>query len=297
MSTSTSSLAAETNPATEITVSARRISPKDNWYGLADAEERRKRQNRLNQRAHRLRKHQKDLENARPRVHLPISRPTPRDSAAAATAPELHHGREPRPSSSVAERILEIPSDWKRHILLRRLAEFHSSYALNCPTADHLITLTRVNVYRAFVNNMVSLGITWEWMEDDSISPFTMVRPGSELAIYPPSLNPTSLQQRRIHHTWIDFFPHPVMRDNLLNRENDSDDEDLCTDIMGFWEGSATGPNSLIVWGEPSDPANWEITEGFLGKWGWVVDGCEEVMRATNYWRAQRGEEPLFLNE
>jgi hypothetical protein len=32
-----------------------------------------------------------------------------------------------------------------------------------------------------------------------------------------------------------------------------------------------------------------------LKKWGWLLEGCEGVMEATNWWRASRGEEPLVV--
>lgn len=197
--------------------------------------------------------------------------------------------------SALVGQWLENPSQEKEALLVKHVTDFYHSAALNCPKSSHLLTLTRVNVYRAFVSNMVLLSISWDWMDEDSIYPFAMVRPGSETANFPGSLPPTALQRSRVHHTWIDLFPSPIIRDNLLKRGNDWDDEELCTDIMGFWEGNSTGPNGLIVWGEPSDPSNWEVTEGFIRKWGWVVKGCGEVLRATNYWRAKRGEEPLYF--
>ena len=104
-----------------------------------------------------------------------------------------------------------------------------------------------------------------------------MLRPGcdseEEERRLPVGLRPTELQRSRAHHPWIDFFPSPVMRDNLLRVLDEWDEEDLCTDIMGFWDGTSTGPCGLIVWGEPSVPGNWEVTEGFVRKWGWVVRG------------------------
>ncbi|KAL4994920.1 hypothetical protein BDV10DRAFT_197109 [Aspergillus recurvatus] len=194
----------------------------------------------------------------------------------------------------------EMPDAYKMEIMLQQMAQFHASYLLNCPSADHLLSLTRINVHRAFVNNMVTLGITWEWMKDDSISPFSMARPGffdldHAVVPLPDSLRPTELQRKSVHHTRIDLFPCPLMRNNLIQMGNDWDDEELCTDIMGFWDGTtATGPFGLIIWGEPSDPRAWEITEGFFRKWGWVIHGCLDLMWSTNYWRAKRGERPLF---
>ena len=169
----------------------------------------------------------------------------------------------PYPSSSENTLWAEISCTEKRKILLDQMAQFLNSYRRTCPTSSHLLTVTKVNVYRGFVSNMVTLGLTWEWMEEDSISPFTILRPGSEPLVLPEKLRPPALQRSRIHHTWIDFFPCPVMRNNLLQAGNDWDEE-LCGDIMGFWDGCSTGPHGLIVWGEPSDSRNWEITEGFL---------------------------------
>ncbi|KAL3455220.1 hypothetical protein BJX64DRAFT_78005 [Aspergillus heterothallicus] len=330
----------------------------DNWHGVWDAKERRRRQNRINQRAHRLRtRRQQGYEDADPylRGNDPVQVPQPQPSTAnnsllsleprpielpnRRTYPEslpeqverlesalLTISTESRPfpvsipspetsSSAAADTALsifmstqaakistlclKIPDANKKAILMRQVARFHSSYKLNCPSADHLLSLTRVNVHRAFVANMVALGVTWEWMKEESISPFFVsgpaVVPGAVAAL-PEKMRPTELQRRSVHHTWIDLFPCPVMRDNLIRRGNDWDDEELCVDIMGYWDGNSTGPHGLIVWGEPGDTASWEVTEGFLSKWGWLVRGCVELMRSTNYWRAKRSLRPLFPN-
>jgi hypothetical protein len=84
------------------------------------------------------------------------------------------------------------------------------------------------------------------------------------------------------------------MRDNLLRAGNEWDDEELCIDIMGFWDGNVGDSHGLVVWGDPSDPRNWEVQPGFVKKWGWVIRGCDEIIYSTNRWRAKRGEQPLF---
>lgn len=187
-----------------------------------------------------------------------------------------------------------LPCPQKRRKLIEQLAIFHNSYVMNCPLSNHLLTLTKMNVHRAFMCNMVSLGITWEWMQDDSISPFYTVGPAKEFLPMRPTLTPTALQRNSEHHTWIDLFPCPLMRDNLVKAGNEWDDEDLCSDIMGFWNGSSPDPQGLIVWGDPSDIRNWEIQPGFVKKWGWIIRGCSEIIRSSNHWRAKRGERPLF---
>ncbi|GLA50058.1 hypothetical protein AnigIFM63604_006077 [Aspergillus niger] len=302
--------------------------PGDDWYGISDAKERRRRQNRLNQRVRRYKARlaQAGSIASNGQSH-PVITPTQSflniestdqpqstqpypgrivepDVTALTRLPAGHNGSEvsnetinrntTSPQAQVNALCSENPHRDKADILLQRIAEFHSSYQLNCPQADHLLSLTRMNVHRAFVANMATLGITWEWMKDDSISPFSLGRPGHDLAVLPDSLRPTELQRRSPHHTWIDLFPCPIMRNNLIRVGDDWDDEELCTDIMGFWDGTSTGPFGLIIWGEPSDPRSWEITEGFLKKWGRLVHGCVDLMWSTNHWRAKRGERPLF---
>ena len=39
--------------------------------------------------------------------------------------------------------------------------------------------------------------------------------------------------------------------------------------------------------------AAWEISQAFLTNWAWLVD--HELLRASNFWRAERGEGPLIL--
>lgn len=54
-----------------------------------------------------------------------------------------------------------------------------------------------------------------------------------------------------------------------------------------------SGRKGLIVWGEPHDTQSWEATPGFLAKWAWVVEGCEQLVETSNRWRMSRGEEPM----
>lgn len=62
--------------------------------------------------------------------------------------------------------------------------------------------------------------------------------------------------------------------------------EDISADV-------AAGRNCLIVWDDPWDISSWEVTPGYLKKWGWLLEGCEELILSTNRWRASRYEEPL----
>lgn len=169
------------------------------------------------------------------------------------------------------------------------------SYVLGSPSTDHLLTLCKVNVFRAFMSNMSTLGMSTgpEWMEDEAISPFSTSLPGYlPQDNLPVSLRPTRLQTKATHHPWLDFFPFPRIRDNLIMR-GDFDDHPLCLDIMGFWDVTEESCG-LLVWGEPSNPESWEVSENFLKRWPWVVTGCPELLESTNRWRRSRGEKLIF---
>ncbi|KAL3440607.1 hypothetical protein BJX65DRAFT_316362 [Aspergillus insuetus] len=153
-------------------------------------------------------------------------------------------------------------SNSKTLLLKRILVDFvqsaTESYTRGEPSADHLLSLTKVNVVRAFTRNLRSLGWPRACMERSAISPF--------VARIPASLRPTHRQQSVLHHPW-------------LTDRGGCDCEQLCSDIMDFWRRSEEHPFdiALLVWGEPSD------------KWAWVVLGCPEILESTNSWRRKRG--------
>lgn len=50
----------------------------------------------------------------------------------------------------------------------------------------------------------------------------------------------------------------------------------------------------LKIWGPlPWDPMSWEFDAYMLRKWWFLID--DDMVRTTNFWRAQRGEEGLVL--
>ena len=192
-----------------------------------------------------------------------------------------------------------MPNIARREILIEQLAQVYNNYVMNCPRSQQLLTVTMMNVHRAFVSNMLTLGLSWEYMKDDSMSPISTLQPSREQSQLPESLRPTSLQRSKPHHAWVDLFPCPVMRNNLLQAGeagDDWDDDALCADLMGYWLGGSTSPYGLIIWGDPSNPQDWEFTEGFLKKWGWTLRGCDDLILATNRWREKRGERALFAS-
>ena len=166
-------------------------------------------------------------------------------------------------------------------------------YFLGSPRVDQLVTIVQFNVLRALVSNNLTLGFATNWLEADAISPWTSTEEHRSISC-PSSLLPTTLQRNVPHHPWIDFFPVPKMRDNLLLAEDSYDEYALCNDLVDCFDVTED-MTGLIVWGESWDPSGWEVSERFSKKWAWVIKGCKELLESTNYWRVTRGEDPLLL--
>jgi len=179
-------------------------------------------------------------------------------------------------------------------------------------SADHLIHLIQFNVYRAVLSNMSTLRLldmfSCEVQLDETVRISALPLPGA----IPPTLEPTALQKTVPHAPFVDLFPLPALRDALIKAAGQFDDCDLCIDLLGSiaakhvpktaekaadsqggaWEHD--NRKGLVVWGEPWRVASWEVEEGFVRKWGWMLrENCEELLRSTNTWRQVRGEEPL----
>ncbi|KIW01731.1 uncharacterized protein PV09_06908 [Verruconis gallopava] len=243
----------------------------EDWTGITSPQQRRKLQNRLNQRIWR-RRHAKKGKNGNK----------------IGTASELDFAR-----NGVQQNVCcTYGTPNGVNALVRFEAFARHQNRLGSPRTDMLLTLIKFNVFRALMDINTMLGFSLEWLREDSISPFYENTNNNTRSDCPVTLRPTLLQQTVEHHPWIDLMPLPTMRDNIL-RVNYFDDTPLCHDIvdnrqcMGDWSG-------LIVWGDPWNPYNWEITESFAKNWAWVLYGCWELFESTNIWRAKRGEPKLF---
>lgn len=165
------------------------------------------------------------------------------------------------------------------------------------PKTDHLISLSRLNVHKAIHENLRAVGMTPEWTADDDALSIFNVAPSHVIeSRIPDNLRPTLIQRNIPHHPWLDFFPCPHMRDQLIIAGDSFDDDDLCHDLMAFWDTRNTGA-TLLVWGPASDPQNWEVTEGFAKKWSWVLRRSPGLLASSNSWRRSRGEKPLVWRD
>lgn len=174
-----------------------------------------------------------------------------------------------------------------------------------------------------------------------------------DYSMLPDTLVPTETQRSRIHQRWINTFPFPRMRENLIQWEKHFDHMEFACDVIGIYTGNkkkrlqslagrspgfgsgsgsgavavadtgsdlvdvdslrglpggptlqgdgtlddelTTDRRGLILWGEPHRAESWEATPGFLRKWMWTIEGCDELIESTNRWRRVRGEEPIRI--
>lgn len=203
---------------------------------------------------------------------------------------------------------------------LQRFAlEAVRSYMLNRPDANQLTRVMQLNTINALTSNASALRLPVDWLICDAMSPFGLIGPpppppppspviteepgaaAGSLVSPPASLVPTALQRRIPHHPWIDLLPLARMRDNWLlaiyvcESLAEDDEVQLWDDLVEWGGGGGDGAAAgLVVWGEPSDPRSWEVTVPFLRRWGGLLlQGCDEILESTNYWRSRRGERRL----
>ncbi|KAJ4865693.1 hypothetical protein T069G_02223 [Trichoderma breve] len=268
----------------------------DNWTGLKDREARRKRQYRLNSRSYRKRKLLQDKSSQQAVQIGPHHPPFP--SAAEQThiyeslgaAWQCIHRSRHASRSSLECMIATSPS----------FAPFRLDGSTVFPlSSDHLIPLVQFNAFRGTLTNMTILSVTHLIPPECDITEALHSTPlFTPPPAPPPSLMPTALQQSVPHDTWVDLLPDATMRDNAIRTMHLFHAEDICGDMLGNpqQERNTIEMNGVLVWGNPWDASGWEMTEGFLKKWGFLLKGCWEAMAATNHWRAQRGDEPLVFD-
>ena len=165
------------------------------------------------------------------------------------------------------------------------------------PADDHLLSLMYYNVFRALASNARLLGCdTYEMHADDYPSPFIAGSIGSLLI--PPHLRPTELQLTCPHHPCFDIFPDPVVRDTGIMNSHMLPHGMLCMTLAGrntWFHNERSSRTGLVVWGSPEEASSWEVTEGFVASFGWLVVGSFMLECSTNRWRAKRNEAPIFF--
>lgn len=183
----------------------------------------------------------------------------------------------------------------ERRSLFEQLQDLVGRYlARHQLQGELLVPIMQLNILRAMMSNAAHFGLTPELLHQDILSPFNTTGPRAiNVASLPPSLQPTSLQKEITHHPWIDLFPLPSIRDAVLRRMAEYDDEELCHSLFMEVDGTDINSIGLVVCGEPWDPSAYEISSGILKKWPWFVHDCPDLIHSSNYWRRRREERPL----
>jgi hypothetical protein len=168
-----------------------------------------------------------------------------------------------------------------------------------CP--DHLITLLQFNALRALAVNRTLISGTLVTPLDCDEEVIHVIPYPTKPELLPSTLLPTTLQQTVPHGDWIDMFPCPEGRDRLIRAAGTFDEDELWADcIGGLYEGFPDDEierRGIIAWSPPWDITGWEMSEGFLKKWGWLFKGLPGALEATNRWRMERGEGPFVHDD
>ncbi|CAM1505972.1 Fc.00g116090.m01.CDS01 [Cosmosporella sp. VM-42] len=202
------------------------LDERDDWTALDDAQERRKRQNRLNQRAarrrQRLNEERRDGSNAKPtRVVHPShsSNGSSQVASGSCIGPVV-------PSCQSADLYFPLTPD--HHLLhvvsLNVTRAILTNYSIICSIP--LPTTSFCSVRRIFKLPA----------PHDILSGHNTIADTTALnSLLPPSLMPTQLQQQVPHLGWVDLFPSPQLRDNLILALETCqiDEDDFVMDLMG----------------------------------------------------------------
>jgi len=101
----------------------------------------------------------------------------------------------------------------------------------------------------------------------------------------PPALVPTLQQQIVPHKPYVDMLPWASLRDRILSSPTVINELEFVQDMAS---------SDLKVWGStPWDPMGWEVGPEFAKKWWFLMD--DGIMRTTNFWRSQQGEQVLVV--
>ena len=253
----------------------------ENWRGKNDPAERRRIQNRLNQRAFR----QRQRAGESPKQYKPRSMSSAsqqQDSDDEADSPQSESSSVP--SSSAEGRATSETS-----------GERSSSSTTNTQSGrvwDELAQLINRNFMAATVTNAQHIGI-----DLNALQAGTQLRtPRSTGRQVPATLTPTEAQYQVPHDPIIDTIPHARLRYNIIRAiaggQMDGADFTRCIRASGSLEllHGSWQRGGVVVWSAPEQVGSWELSEPFIRHWAFLLEGCEDLIAATNSWRSRRGE-------
>jgi hypothetical protein len=163
---------------------------------------------------------------------------------------------------------------------------------------DELAQLINRNFMQAVRANAQRLGLKLTALSAGTATNTPRLRNTANL---PPTLTPVEVQHQLPHDPLIDTIPHARLRFNIIRAiatgNLDAARFSACLRRSGAVvnvQGEARR-SGLIVWNFPEQLASWELSEGFVMVWGFLLEGCDDFVAATNVWRNRRGERSLVV--
>ena len=126
----------------------------------------------------------------------------------------------------------------------------------NKPSSSGLMTEIPPAVFNALFKNGAMMGISCGTVVPAKSSPQPPTVPGP--------LQPTALQLTTIHPKWIDRFPFPRMRNNLIEFSGIIDEEGFLEDLFSMESFSIK--SGCASW----DPTGWVVGREFSRKWEYL---------------------------
>ncbi|OTA03371.1 hypothetical protein A9Z42_0038430 [Trichoderma parareesei] len=173
-----------------------------------------------------------------------------KSTSSSQSAISIHSEQHPEPEGGSRPHCTSLASASKS-IPSRAAAPPWLSFSY-CLLSDHLLHLIHFNVLRGLSYNkrVVKPNALIECSGNASAQlkrvlphlPETTFSSPSPLLCLPESLAPTRLQQSCPHSNWIDVFPFPQMRDNLIRWENYFSHAEFLTDLLGNLISCMTAP-------------------------------------------------------
>lgn len=170
---------------------------------------------------------------------------------AASSSAESNEPATPGPSRAQVHALIHSPD---RSPLSS--AVYVSLSPQKAPSGTRIAAEVPVTIFSALFNNGLILGLTCATVVPQRSTPAPHA---------PPSLQPTTLQLETVHLPWIDRFPLPRLRDNLITWEAAINEEEFLGDLFNM-RSFAIKPGRA-GW----DPDAWTVDKDFARKWGFLL--------------------------